>query len=144
MSTLSRQDYIDALQNGWGSYVSHFRRLSSIQQEAFLKKQGYASLRDLLAHVIAWWQLGLTNLPQMINDPSCENPDIDDDDFNAKAVARFQPVDEAEVIRIFDQLRTDYASFITRLSDTTLNDPRISGRLYMELIGHLAEHAFDD
>ena len=42
----------------WGSYPETFRDLPAQEQAAFLKEQGYASVRDLLTHVAVWWEEG--------------------------------------------------------------------------------------
>ncbi len=138
---MQRQDLIAALNDGWGCYVENFRRFSPAEGAAFLKVQGYASLADLLAHVIAWWEMGLQDVPAMLEDPGYPSKEVDVDAFNAAAVERFSEMDEASVIASFLNLRSAWLDLIEHLPDEALRDERVRDRLHIELIGHLAEHA---
>jgi hypothetical protein len=40
MIELTREQILDTLQHGWGTYVERFQRLSSKEQAAFLNKAG--------------------------------------------------------------------------------------------------------
>ncbi len=140
MIELTREQVVSALQNGWGTYVERFERLSPEAQADFLARQGYASLADLLGHVIAWWEEGLQAVPALLDDPTFGSPDHDVDAFNAQAVERFRDLDEPAVIHIFEAVRRAWLDLVTCLPDDALRNKRIAGRLHIEIIGHLAEH----
>jgi hypothetical protein len=141
MTELTREQIASALQGGWGTYVERFERLSPEAQAAFLARQGYARLADLLGHVVAWWEEGQPAVAAMLDDPTFSSPDYDVDAFNARAVARFRSLDEPEVIRIFEAARQAWLALVARLPGDALRNERIASRLHIELIGHLAEHA---
>src|SRR5512136_2839962 len=141
MTELTREQIVSALQDGWGTYVEYFERLSPEAQAAFLAQQGYARLADLLGHVIAWWEEGLQAVPAMLDDPTFGSPDYDVDAFNAQAVERFRDMDEPAVIRMFEAARQAWLARVARLPGEALRNKRIAGRLHIEIIGHLAEHA---
>jgi hypothetical protein len=56
MDTITRQSVITLLNEDWAEYVARFQKLPSSAQAAFLEKQGYKRLADLLAHIAAWWK----------------------------------------------------------------------------------------
>ena len=140
MTELTREQIISALQDGWGTYVECFERLSPEAQAAFLARQGYARLADLLGHVVAWWEEGLQAVPALLDDPTFGSPDHDVDAFNARAVERFRSLDEPAVIHTIEAARQAWLALVARLPDDTLRNKRIAGRLHIEIIGHLAEH----
>jgi hypothetical protein len=141
MTELTREQVVSALQDGWGNYVERFERLSPEAQAAFLARQGYARLADLLGHVIAWWEEGQPAISALLDDPNFNSPDYDVDAFNARAVERFRGLDEPAVIHMFEAARQAWLALVARLPDDALRNKRIAGRLHIEIIGHLGEHA---
>ena len=59
MDKITRQQFLDRLQNNWQDYAARFHHLAPADQKAFLVKQGYANLAGLLGHIVAWWQSGV-------------------------------------------------------------------------------------
>ncbi len=141
MTELTRDQIVSALQDGWGTYVERFERLEPGAQAAFLARQGYARLADLLGHVVAWWEEGQPAVSTLLADPTFSSPDYDVDAFNARAVERFRGQDEPAVIRTFEAARQAWLALVARLPEEALRNERIAGRLHIEIIGHLAEHA---
>ncbi len=140
---------LSTLLNGWGTYVARFRHLSAEEQAAFLQRQGYARLADLLAHVAAWWADGLERTAALRADPDLppqENPQgvpsgYDVDAFNARAVAAVRGLEESDVIALFDTRREALLAFVRSLSPGELErNPALSKRLHVEVISHLREH----
>jgi hypothetical protein len=144
MTELTRQQYLDNLENDWGTYVDRFRQLSPDAQQAFVARQGFARFADLLAHVGAWWRDGISTLRVMAGDPDHVPAEMDVDSFNARAVARFIAFDEAVVIRFFEDIRAAFVELVTTLPDSAIADPRINHRLYIELNEHFDEHKVPD
>ncbi len=140
MTELIREQLIDTLQNGWGTYVERFRRLAPQAQADFLRQQGYARLADLLGHVIAWWQDGMPSVEKMLADPGFRSPDYDVDAFNTRAVARVRDLDEPAVVRSFDSTRQEFVALVNRLPTEAFQSKSIADRLHIEVIGHLGEH----
>src|SRR3990170_4810084 len=55
MAEFTRELFLQALDE-WGRYAGAYGNLPAAEQADFLKAQGYASMRDLLAHVAVWWE----------------------------------------------------------------------------------------
>ena len=140
MPEITREQFLDRLQNGWKNYAGRFYRLSPQSQKAFLEKQGYAKLAGLLGHIVAWWQDGAGVVQKMHGDPGFTNPEYDVDLFNARAVEKFGWLDESEVIRIYETQRQAMVDLVTGLTDAEIESERINTRLYYEIIMHWDEH----
>jgi len=137
---VTRQQLIDSLQDDWGAYVSRFQRLPSEVQARFLQQQGYARFADLLGHVFAWWEQGKPAVERMLVDPAYDSENCEVDSFNARAVERFKHTGEAEMIALFEEMRLSLLRLVTNLPDEAFQDPRITARLHIEVIGHYQEH----
>ncbi len=141
MTSLTRGQVLATLQGEWGTYVKRFQALAPQAQAAFLERQGYARLADLLAHVIAWWEMGLQALTAMEADPNFHEQDYDVNAFNARAVQRFSGLEEAAVIQAFEAQRAAMSDLVARLPEAAFQKKPVVDRLHIEFIGHLHEHA---
>jgi len=139
-----REQVLATLQNDWGTYAKRFHRLSPEAQAAFLARQGYARLADLLAHVTAWWAEGSRAIENLLIDSGVAWQDYDVDAFNAQAVSRVRELDEIAVIESFEAMRQRMARLVMSLPEATFQQKRVSDRLQIEVIGHYAEHALDE
>ncbi len=140
MDPITRQNVLDLLAGDWAGYVPRFQELSPAAQAAFLEKQGYKRLADLLAHIVAWWEVGLQVIQNCRNDPLASQPNIDVDSFNAMAVEQVRTLSEAEVIRSFEAARRKFVDLVKQLSDADFKDGRILDQIRMELVNHLEDH----
>jgi hypothetical protein len=140
MDTITRQSVLDLLNGDWADYVSRFQGLSPAAQAAFLEKQGYKRLADLLAHIVAWWEVGLQNIQNYKCDPAARQPEIDVDSFNARAVEEARTVGEAEEIRVFEAARCKFIDLVMALSDDDFKDERVLNQIRWELVNHLEDH----
>jgi len=141
MDSLTRRQVLENIQNEWGTYVERYHSLSAQAQAAFLARQGYARLGDLLAHVIAWWEVSQRAIAARLVDPAFQEPDYDVDAFNARAVERFSGVDEEGIVWAFEAQRAAMVDLVAHLPDAAFQNPLITDRLHMEFVGHLQEHA---
>ncbi len=137
---ITREQILELLHTGWGTFVDGFQRLSPTAQTAYLRQQGYARFADLLAHIIAWWEEGLHAIPVMLADPDHVASEHDVDQFNARAIERFHDLAEPAVIAIFNDLLQQWLQLVSSLSDVAFQSNQISDRLHIELIGHFEEH----
>ena len=140
MEKITREQFLDRLQHCWQPLVRRFQGLSAPEQNAFLAKQGYATLSALLAHIIAWWQDGAQVIAQLRADPSLTLREYDVDRFNARAVKKFSPLSEAALIQMYEQQRQVMVALVNSLSDAELDHRQINTRLYYEIIMHWNEH----
>lgn len=143
MSTITRGQFIDRLNNNWQPYLNRFQCLSPEAQSAFLQKQGYASFSQLLAHIIAWWQDGAQAIAQMQQNPALPLANYDVDDFNARAVSRFSAMDEASISQAFEMQRQTMLLLVSHLPDSQLAQENINTRLYYEIMAHWTEHPLE-
>lgn len=141
MTLISREQFLELLTQFWGCYIQRFQHLLPEEQAVFLKQQGYASLADLLAHVVAWWQDGQAVVMKMRADSALRNPDYDVNAFNAQAVARFAGMDTNKMIALYEEECKRITELVESLSDAELADERINTRLYYEIVSHSQEHA---
>jgi intracellular sulfur oxidation DsrE/DsrF family protein len=140
MEKIARQNVLAVLTKEWGNYVSKFQGLSPEAQAAFLKKHGYQRLADLLAHIGAWWEVGLQVIENFRTDPDARQPEIDVDIFNAKAVEKVRNAPDGEVIQSFEKMRRKFVDCVTNLSEADFQNEKIVNQIKMELINHLEDH----
>jgi len=137
---ITRQSVLDLLAGDWADYVARFQVLPPAAQAAFLKQQGYKRLVDLLAHIVAWWEVGLQAIPRYQGDPAARLAEIDVDSFNAQAVEQARTVSESEEIHVFEEVRHKFINVVKQLSDDDFKDERILNQIRWELINHLEDH----
>jgi hypothetical protein len=137
---ITRQSVLDLMAGDWADYVARFQSLPPAAQAAFLEKQGYKRLADLLAHIVAWWEVGLQAIQLYRSDPAAGQPGIDVDSFNARAVEQVRAVSEAEEIRVFEDARRRFVDVVKQLSEDDFKDERVLNQIRMELVNHLADH----
>jgi hypothetical protein len=140
MDKITRQQFLDRLQNNWLDYAGRFYRLSPEDQKAFLVKQGYANLAGLLGHMIAWWQNAVVAVQNLRSDPAFATQHYNVDVFNARAVEKFGALDEPEVVRIYEAQRQGMVDLVNGLTDAELDIEGINARLCNEIISHWDEH----
>lgn len=141
MAQTLREQALDALNNDWAAYVGGFRRLTSQAQAAFLERQGYTRLADLLAHVTAWWTDGQRSIRAILADPNYPPQEYDVDAFNARAVSAAAGLSETEIIQRFETARLAFVDLVKGLEEEDFRNERMTRRLHIEVIGHYEEHA---
>ena len=137
---ITRQSVLDLLAGDWADYVARFQALSPAAQAAFLQQQGYKRLADLLAHIVAWWEVGMDSIQRYQSDPAARQPEIDIDSFNARAVEQVRNVSGIEEILVVEEVRRKFIDLTWQLSDCDFQDERILTQFKWELINHLEEH----
>jgi hypothetical protein len=140
MAEVTREQTLDALQNGWATYVSRFHKLPIEAQEEFLAKQGFARFADLLGHVTAWWQEGEMVINGILKDPGYRWASYEVDAFNAQAVSRFSELDESDVVNSFNLARISFVAMVNDLPDDAFANKKIVSWLYADVIEHLQDH----
>jgi len=140
MKNFSKAQVIKSLQMQWGSFVDSYSNLSAEEQHQFLKRQGYARLGDLLAHIAAWWQRGMQLIMVYRRDPGFQPPNVDVDTFNAEAVASVKNLSDAEIVSHFESRRLQMLELVKSLNEVDLQSERIKSQLAIEVIEHFQEH----
>ena len=143
MAKITRQQFLEHLEDNWQNYAGRFHSLSIQAQAAFLKKQGYANLAGLLGHIVAWWQDGTEVVQKMRRDPGFTKHDYDVDLFNARSVENFGSLDESEVIRVYEAQRQAMVDLVSGLTEVEIESEHINSRLDYEITRHWQEHPLD-
>jgi len=140
MVNITRQSVLDLLSGDWADYVAQFQGLPPAAQAAFLEKQGYRRLADLLAHIVAWWEEGLQAIQRYKRDPTARQSEIDVDSFNARAVEQVRAISQAGEIRVFEEVRRKFVEVVRELSEDDFKDERVLNQIKWELVNHLEDH----
>ena len=137
---IGKQRALDYVEHEWGTYVERFHRLPQDEQKIRLGENGYESLRDLLAHVLAWWDEGMGIILSIAEDRPFERKKYDFDAFNAEAVAKYKPWDENEFIGFFEETRQKMSADLTSLDEAVFENRRVNAWLRAVILAHAREH----
>ena len=132
---------MDMLQREWAAYPERFGALSEADQTAFLQKQGFPRFRDLLTHIVAWWEEGLQLINSVAKDPSYRMPDVDVDAFNARALQMSDALDEADVWKGYEATRAALIQLLMNLPAEVFEHKQVQDWLKSDVIGHYFDHA---
>jgi hypothetical protein len=132
---------LDMLQREWVAYTGHFHALGQEQQKAFLAKQGFARFRDLLAHIIGWWEEVIQVIDATAKNPAYQTPEKDTDAFNAELVELFGKLDEADVWKKYELTRAALIELVINLSDEIYDHKEVQAWIRSDVIEHYFDHA---
>ena len=137
---ITRQRTLDYLEQEWGTYVDRFQRLPKEEQVERLKKIGFESFRDMLAHILAWWDEGMDIIRAVVEDRPFERKKYDFDVFNAEAVAKYKNWDEREFMAHFEKTRQKMESEFKSMTDAAFEHRRVTAWSNSVIIHHAREH----
>jgi len=141
MANFTLHDVTTCLETGWATYIADFNQLAPEAQSAFLQRQGFARFRDMLAHIIAWWEEGHRVIIRIMDDPDFEdNEQRDVDAFNLRAIKRFSVMSDIDLVDYFHRMRQVLLNLLNELPDNALDNTTISDWLYADVIEHLEDH----
>ena len=138
--SISKQRAIDYVELEWGTYVERFHRLPNEEQSKRVKEMGYETFRDLLAHILAWWEEGMGIILAIAQDRPFERKKYDFDAFNAEAVAKYKAWDEGEFMNHFENTRQKMAADLKSLHETVFENRRVRAWLHGSILHHAREH----
>ena len=138
--SITKQRTLDYMELEWGTYVERLNRLPKEEQNKRLQKTGYESLRDLLAHILAWWEEGMGIILAVLEERSFERKKYDFDAFNADAVAKYRSWDEAEFMTHFENTRQKIAADLRSMNESAFENRRIRAWLRAVILNHAREH----
>ncbi|MCI0554321.1 MAG: ClbS/DfsB family four-helix bundle protein [Anaerolineae bacterium] len=136
------------MEREWGTYVERFNRLPEDEQVRRVNEQGYESFRDMLAHILAWWDEGMRIILAIAEERPFERKKYDFDVFNAEAVARYKSWDEAEFMAHFEKTRQKMESDLKRcpervegsMNEAVFENRRVKSWIRGIVILHAREH----
>ena len=135
----SRFLILDTLENEWATYIEGFEKIED--KEAFLKNQGVENFRELLGHVIGWWEEGERIITGILKDPNFKKQDYDTDAFNAELIVKYKKLSDAVVQKQFESKRQDMLKLTNELPEEAFTNRDIEGWLAADVVEHFDEHA---
>lgn len=137
---VTKQRTLDFMEHEWGTYVERFHHLSKAEQTRRVNEMGYASFRDLLAHILVWWDEGMGIILAVAEGREFERRKYDFDAFNAAAIARYSPWQEAEFMAHFEATRQKTAAGLRSIPEAAYENRRIRAWLNGVIFHHAREH----
>jgi hypothetical protein len=139
---ITKQRTLDYLEHEWGSYVERFQQLPDAEQTRRVKKMGYASLQDLLAHILAWWEEGMGIIIAIAEERAFERKRYDFDAFNAQAVTKYKSWEDQVFMAYFESTRQKMEAELRSLDEAVFENRRVRTWLNGILFLHAREHLF--
>ena len=138
--TITKTRTLDYIEQEWGTYVERFQRLSNEEQIKRVKEQGYETFRDMLAHILAWWDEGMGIITAVAEDRPFERKKYDFDAFNAEAVAKYKDWDEAGFLDQFEKMRQKMETGLKSMDEAVFENRRVRAWLNGVIYHHAREH----
>jgi len=140
MEEFTLRDVMQVLEEDWGEYIKQFNALSPDERATFLKKEGFDSFHDLLAHIIGWWEEGLWVMTGILDDPSFTWKERDEDLFNRELIKKFRSWGDEDLLLHYENVREAMLNLVADLPENALDNEDIRDWLYADVIEHLEEH----
>lgn len=137
---ITKQRTLDYVELEWGTYVERFNRLPKEEQDKRVREMGFESFRDLLAHVLAWWQEGMSIVRAIAQARPFEPKKYDLDAFNAEAVAKYKPWADVEFMAHFEKTRQEMEADLKSMDEAVFENPHVKDWLYWVILNHPQEH----
>jgi len=137
---ITRQRAHDYVEFEWGTYVERFNHLPKEEQNKRVKEMGFESFRDLLAHILAWWEEGMGIILAIAEGREFQRRKYDFDVFNAEAVDRYKSWDEAEFMAQFEKTRQKMGADLRSMNEAAYENRRVQAWLRAVVLHHAREH----
>jgi hypothetical protein len=125
-----KQRVIDFVEIEWATYIERFKRLPELDgTQASPQGRAMTSFRDMLAHILAWWEDVMPIVLAIAEKREFEKKKYDFDAFNAEAVAKYKDWDEASFWLTLRKARQKAAADLRSMNEAAFEDRRIQGRL---------------
>jgi hypothetical protein len=138
--TILKQRTLDYVEFEWGTYVERFHRLPKEEQHQLIKESGYETFRDLLAHILAWWEEGMSIIQLIAEERPFERKRYDFDAFNAEAGAKYKSWEGNEFMAHFEKTRQRMGIDLKSMDEAVFENRRVKGWLHGMVIHHAREH----
>jgi len=138
--TITKTRTLAYIEQEWGTYVRRFQRLPKDVQEQRVKDMGYERFRDMLAHILAWWDDGMEIISAVAENRPFERKKYDFDVFNAEAVAKYKDWDEAEFMSHFEKTRQKMGTDLKSMNEAVFENRRVQAWLHAVFYHHAREH----
>jgi hypothetical protein len=132
---------LDMLQREWAGAFQRFHELTEEEQKTFLARQSFPRFRDLVGHIIGWWEETLRVVDAVAKNPSYRAPDRDTDAYNAELVKLFGGMDEADVWKKYEDTRAALIELVINLSDEIYELKEVQDWIKSDVIEHYFDHS---
>ena len=137
---VTKQRTLDYVNIEWGTYIERFTRLPEEEQLKRVKAMGYEQFRDMLAHILAWWDEGMGIILAIAQEREYERRKYDFDAFNAEAIAKYKAVDEATFLDQFEKTRQKMEANLRSMNEAVFENRRVKIWLHGIIFHHAREH----
>ena len=138
--SITKERALEYVEQEWGTYIERFQRLPKDEQEKRVKEQGYESFRDMLAHILGWWEEGMGIVLAIAEGREYKRRKYDFDAFNAESVAKYKSWDETEFLSQFEKARQKMGADLRSMKEAAFKDRRIQAWLDGIVFEHAREH----
>ncbi len=135
-----KQRTLNFLEIEWATYIERFNRWPAEEGLKRVNAQGYKQFRDMLAHVLAWWEEAMPIILAIAEQREYARKKYDFDAFNADAVAKYEDWDEAEFLAHFEKTRLKAAADLTSMDEAAWENRRVRSWINGVFINHAREH----
>jgi hypothetical protein len=135
-----KQRTLDFLEIEWATYVERFNRWPVENGLKRDNEQGYGQFRDMLAHILAWWEEGMGIILAIAEEREYERKKYDFDVFNAEAVKKYKTWDEAEFHAHFEKTRQKAVTDLKSMNEAAWENRRVRNWVNGIFIEHAREH----
>jgi hypothetical protein len=135
-----KQRTLDFLEIEWATYVERFNRWPVENGLKRVNEQGYGQFRDMLAHILAWWEEGMGIILAIAEEREYERKKYDFDVFNAEAVKKYKTWDEAEFYAHFEKTRQKAVTDLKSMNEAAWENKRVRNWVNGIFIEHAREH----
>ena len=135
-----KQRTLDFLEIEWATYIERFNRWPVAEGRKRVNDQGYEKFRDMLAHILAWWEEGMGIILAIAEEREYERKKYDFDVFNAEAVKKYKTWDEAEFLAHFEKTRQKAATSLRTMNEAAWENKRVRTWVNGIFIDHAREH----
>ena len=137
---ITKQRTLNYVEIEWDSYIERFNRLPADERAERVKQQGDEQFRDLLAHILAWWDEGMEVILALADGREFGRKKYDFDAFNAEAVDKYRAWDEAEFLSQFEETRQKMGADLRSMDEALFENHRVKSWIRGILINHAREH----
>ena len=135
-----KQRTLNFLEIEWATYIERFNRWPADEGRKRVNEQGYEQFRDMLAHILAWWEEGMGIILAIAEEREYERKKYDFDVFNAEAVAKYKTWDEAEFIAHYEKTRQNAITSLKSMKEAAWENKRVRNWVNGIFIEHAREH----
>jgi hypothetical protein len=140
MAIITKERALGYIEQEWGTCVERFNRLPGHVQEKRVRAQGYERFRDMLAHILAWWEEGMDILLAVAANREFERKKYDFDAFNAEAVAKYRDWSDDDFMAHFENTRRKAQADLRSMPEAVFENRRVRAWIHGVFLHHARAH----